>query len=93
MLADQVAVQAHTSPEQTVFLVSRRAAGEHTSLAWRRLRSAKSYLADKGLKNTIVMADGETRAKGGVEFYVGSTLVATVDVGYRLNLYFYDTGY
>ena len=93
MLADQAAVQAHTTPEQTVFLVSRRAAGERSSLAWRRLRSARSYLSDKGLTNTIVMADGETRGKGAMEFYVGGTLVVTVDVGYQLNLYFYDTGY
>jgi hypothetical protein len=88
---DQVAVVALGDPPQTIFVVSRRRSGERTSLAWKRLRSARSYLIEKGVPNTLVLADGEpVPDQGRVDFYVGGVLIATVRAARNRSIYFDD---
>ena len=88
---DQVAVVAHGDPSKTVFLVSRRGSGERSSLAWKRLRAAKSYLLEKGVQNALVLADGEpAREQGIVDFYVGGELIATVRAAWNKSIFFDD---
>ena len=88
---DRVAVLGQSDPDQTIFVVSRRAPGESSSLAWRRLRSARAYMSEKGIPNTIVLADGEPVAgQGSINFYVGGKLVATILMGRKRDLSFSD---
>ena len=88
---DQVAVVGHGDPSKTIFVVSRRGPGERSSLAWKRLRSAKSYLLEKGVRNAIVLADGEpVRDQGIVDFYVGGDLIATVRATPNKSIFFTD---
>ena len=88
---DQVAVVALGDPSQTIFVVSRRGPGERSSLAWKRLRSARSYLLEKGVPNALVLADGEpVRDQGIVDFYVGGVLIATVRAAPNKSIYFDD---